>query len=187
MCICHPRERSASLTLGPRGGPCHLWNLIAKTLTIAAAVALAGAFATSAQALELAWKGGAVVVATANCAGGWNPLGADFHAYLWPPVTNVATTNPNTEVFTLHESGAEGFRLNNPGVFTTIAKAGTGTHIYTATGQYPVSIQLVFQSPATIVSTTMFVNGQLKIIGFDNRPSCVVTFNYALVKHVEQP
>jgi hypothetical protein len=138
---------------------------------------------SSAQALELSWRGRAVGVSSSGCTA-FNGMGKDWFAFLWPPLTG--TTNTSASTFTIRSGGSsEGFHLKSDGNFTAMFKPVRGVHIGTGVGVYDAQIRLLDQVPATITAASPRITGRLQVKGFNSDGACLVTFRFALSRHVD--
>jgi hypothetical protein len=149
-------------------------------------VLLSALFSLSpAHALELSWRGRAVAASSSGCTG-FDAMGREWFAFLWPPL--AGTTNTSTSTFTIRSGGwSEGFNLKGDGNFTGIFKAVRGVHIATGVGVYDAQIKLLDQVPATITPASPRITGRLQIKGFNSEVACLVTIRFTLARHVDHP
>ncbi len=147
---------------------------------VVALIALAG----PAEAAKVRFEGGAVITSVSGTCKDYNPTGNRFHTRFRPAGVGDNGNWSGLSFFQLN--GAMSFAIDN-GSFTSSFKTVTYGQIYDNAwgGDFPVQVKFTKQSPATIATTTQFVNITGAITNFDSMKGCTANFNAALVKRLE--
>lgn len=156
-------------------------NRIAAAST--ACLTLIAGIASPAASAEKEFRGYAEIIKTLNCVDR-NPLGWDFKVRFLP--ANVADNGNRTDLGIFSGAHAQGYS-HNTGYFTSTMKTAAMIHIGSRFGiaDYPVKMRLVSQTPATILTTTKFINMEIQILGFDWMATCLVNMRLSMQPSVD--
>ena len=134
----------------------------------------------SAQALEISFRGGATVVGSPAACNGNPELAGFWDANYFFPM--VGTTNGTTSTLVLINNGTRAFQIT--GGITTSFGTADAYGIFTRAGKDTngAQIRLAIAQPA-VNTTTRFLNLRFQIKGWDNVPTCIATFDVALVRY----